>query len=58
MEWFTKNPPRTWYFTPENDGHWIEEMEQSAWFCDQFADVDDVVVKKVTVTVTVVSKEN
>ena len=62
----------TWDFTAENDGVWIEEMEQSTWFCDslagsdptlwqdQFAEVDDVVVKKVTVTVTyeVVHKEN
>jgi hypothetical protein len=61
-----------WNFTVENDDETIEEMESSKWFCDnldtsdprlwqsQFADVDDVVVKQVTVTVTyeVVHKEN
>jgi hypothetical protein len=62
----------SWNFTVENDDETIEEMESSKWFCDnldtsdpslwqsQFADVDDVVVKQVTVTVTyeVVHKEN
>jgi len=61
-----------WNFTVEDDDETIEEMESSKWFCDnldtsdprlwqsQFADVDDVVVKQVTVTVTyeVVHKEN
>ena len=61
-----------WKFTAEDDDETIEEMESSKWFCDnldtsdprlwqsQFADVDDVVVKQVTVTVTyeVVHKEN
>jgi hypothetical protein len=61
----------SWNFTVENDDETIEEMESSKWFCDnldtsdprlwqsQFAEVDDVVVKQVTVTVTyeVVHKE-
>ena len=61
----------SWNFTVENDDETIEEMESSKWFCDnldtsdprlwqsQFADVDDVVVKQVTVNVTyeVVHKE-
>ena len=60
-----------WKFTAEDDEETIEEMESSKWFCDnldtsdprlwqsQFAEVDDVVVKQVTVTVTyeVVHKE-
>tara|TARA_R110002020_G_scaffold226898_2_gene437411 strand:+ start:2584 stop:2832 length:249 start_codon:yes stop_codon:yes gene_type:complete len=61
-----------WKFTAEDDEETIEEMESSKWFCDnldtsdprlwqsQFADVDDVVVKQVAVTVMyqVVHKES
>tara|TARA_R110002020_G_scaffold117146_3_gene267885 strand:- start:717 stop:989 length:273 start_codon:yes stop_codon:yes gene_type:complete len=62
----------TWDFTAGNDDEAIEEIEQGAWFCDslaasdptlwhdQFYEVFDVVVKKVTVTVTyeVVKKDS
>ena len=62
----------TWDFIAENDDEAIEEIEQSAWFCDslaasdpilwrdQFSKITDVVVKKISVTVTyeVVKKEN
>ena len=59
----------TWDFTAANDDEAIEEIEQGAWFCDslaasdptlwqdQFYEVTDVIVKKVTVTYEVVKKD-
>ena len=67
-----KDKTATWNFIAGDDDDAIEEIEQGAWFCDhlaasdpilwqdQFYEVTDVVVKKVTVTVTyeVVKKDN